>query len=205
MASNYEKIITDNLTRIYANPQGTLEEALPADREGSAFLFRAFGQNCSLEPEKITLDDRPETGPKGLLVSLYATHVNHEPIQLEPFKAFKDLPGSMPYHGAFSANSEQVLVPHVGQIREGREAILGVFSGEMGPEGVAGDFSFVLYPLPKIALWYIFYLPDEEFPASVTCLFSQNALSFMPLDGLADVAEYTSRAILQLIKGNQKT
>jgi hypothetical protein len=203
MTSNYEKIITDNLTRIYANPQGTLEEALPADREGSAFLFRAFGQDCSLKPEKITLDGRPETGPKGLLVSLYATHVNHEPIQLEPFKAFKDLPGSMPYHGAFSANSEQILVPHVGQIKEGREAILGVFSGGKGPEGVAGDFAFVLYPLPKIALCYIFYLPDEEFPASVTCLFSQNALSFMPLDGIADVAEYTSKAIIQLIKVNR--
>jgi hypothetical protein len=94
--------------------------------------------------------------------------VNHEPIQLEPFKAFKDLPGSMPYHGAFSANSEQVLVPHVAQIREGHDVILEVFSGEMGPEGVAGDFSFVLYPLPKIALCYIFYLPDEEFPASLS-------------------------------------
>jgi len=203
MASNYEKIIKENLTRVSANPPENLEKALPADSEGSAFLFRAFGQDCSLEPEKITIDGRPEIGPKGLLVSLYATHVNHDPIQLEPFKAFKDLPGSMPYHGAFSANSEQVLVPHVAQIRKDHDVILGVFSGEKGPEGVAGDFSFVLYPLPKVALCYIFYLSDEEFPASVTCLFSQNALSFMPLDGLADVAEYTSKAIIQLIKGNR--
>jgi hypothetical protein len=202
MTSNYGKIIEDNLARINADPTGELEKALPAEREGNVFLFRAFGQDCSLEPEKITLDGSQDTGPKGLLVSLYATHVNHEPIQLEPFKAFKDLPGSMPYHGAFSANSEQVLVPHVTQIREGQEIVLGVFSGQMGPEGVAGDFSFVLYPLPKIAVCYILYLPDEEFPASVTCLFSRNALSFMPLDGLADVAEYTSKAIIQLLKRN---
>ncbi|MGD9074213.1 MAG: DUF3786 domain-containing protein, partial [Desulfobacteraceae bacterium] len=143
MTSNYEKIIQENLTRIYADPQENLEKALPADREDNAFLFRAFGQDCSLEPEKITMYGRPETGPKALLVSLYATHVNHEPIQLEPFKAFKDLPGSMPYHGAFSANSEQVLVPHVAQIKKDHDVILGVFSGEIGPEGVAGDFSFV--------------------------------------------------------------
>jgi hypothetical protein len=202
MNSNYEKILAENLTRIDADRAEELEKALPADRKGNGLLFRAFGQDCSLGPEKITMDGRPETGPKGLLVSLYATHVNHEPIQLEPFEAFKDLPGSMPYHGAFSANSEQVLIPHVAQIKKEHDVILGVFSGEKGPEGVAGDFSFVLYPLPKIALCYIFYLPDEEFPASVTCLFSQNALSFMPLDGLADVAEYTSRAIIKLIKGN---
>ena len=203
MTSNYEKILKENLTKIYADPQKNLEKALPAEREDNAFLFRAFGQDCSLEPEKITMDGRLETGPKGLLLSLYAIHVSSDPIQLEPFKAFKDLPGSMPYHGAFSANSEQVLVPHVAQIKKDRDVILGVFSGEIGPEGVAGDFSFVLYPLPKIALCYIFYLPDEEFPASVTCLFSQNALSFMPLDGLADVAEYTSKAIIQLLKGNR--
>ncbi len=42
----------------------------------------------------------------------------------------------------------------------------------------------------------VFYLPDEEFPASATCFFSANAVSFMPLDGLADVAEYTSKGIL---------
>ncbi len=33
------------------------------------------------------------------------------------FKAFKDLPGSMPYQGALTANSERVLVPHVLKIK----------------------------------------------------------------------------------------
>jgi len=50
--------------------------------------------------------------------------------------------------------------------------------------------------LPKIALLFVLYFPDEEFPASAICLFSANALSFMPLDGLADVAEYTSNALM---------
>ena len=202
MTSNYGKIIEDNLAKINASRTEELEKTLPAERDGNVFLFRAFGQDCSLGPDGIALDGNREKGPKGLLVSLYATRVNHEPIQLEPYKAFKDLPGSMPYHGAFSVNSEQLLVPHVTHIKERQEMVLSVFSGEMGPEGVAGDFSFVLYPLPKIALCYVFYLPDEEFPASATCLFSHNALSFMPLDGLADVAEYTSKAIIERIKRN---
>ena len=64
---------------------------------------------------------------------------------------------------------------------------------------MGGDFSFVVYPLPKIALCYIFYDPDEDFPASVTCLFSNNARRFLPLDGLADVGEYTSRKILEIV------
>lgn len=145
------------------------------------------------------MSDKPVEAPRGLLVSLYAINTNPEPIQLEPLKSFKDLPGSMPYQGAFRVNSEQVLVPHVLLIRGKQKCITEVFGGQGGDQGAGGDFGFVLYPLPKIALCYIFYLPDDEFPASATCLFSANALSFMPLDGLADVAEYTSRGILRLI------
>jgi hypothetical protein len=33
----------------------------------------------------------------------------------------------------------------------------------------------------------------------VTCLFSTNANRFMPMDGLADVGEYTSRTILEMV------
>jgi len=50
-----------------------------------------------------------------------------------------------------------------------------------------------------VAVCTIFYLADDEFPPSATCLFSSNAMQFMPLDGLADVAEYTSRKIIRMV------
>ena len=53
-----------------------------------------------------------------------------------------------------------------------------------------------LNPLPKIALCYHFYLPDEDFPANVTCLYANNADRFLPTDALADVGEYMSRALI---------
>jgi hypothetical protein len=54
-------------------------------------------------------------------------------------------------------------------------------------------------PFPKIKLYYIFYRADEDFSASATCLFSNNALSFLPVDALADTGEYTSKKIIELI------
>ena len=51
---------------------------------------------------------------------------------------------------------------------------------------MSGDFAFVVRPLPKIYLCYIFYEADQDFPPSVTCLYSANANRFMPMDGLAD-------------------
>jgi len=138
-------------------------------------------------------------GFRGLLLSLYSTHANPNPIQLEPFKSFKDLPGSMPYQGPFSVNTERTLIPHVPGIKDSRERILHTFGSENAKIAPGGDFSLLIYPLPKIALCYIFYLPDDEFPAAATCLFSANALSFMPMDGLADVGEYTSKKIIGII------
>jgi Domain of unknown function (DUF3786) len=198
VSTNYEKIIHENLAGFYAQlPREGVETCLGAESKGDGFGFRAFGEDCRIGPDAITLSGETAVDPKGLLISLYAVHAGPDQLKIEPLKAFKDLPGSMPYQGAFSANSERILVPHVPSIREKQENIKTTFDGLDGPPGVSGDFSFILFPLPKIALCYIFYLPDDEFPASATCLFSANALSFMPLDGLADVAEYTSRKIIE--------
>jgi hypothetical protein len=46
---------------------------------------------------------------------------------------------------------------------------------------------------------YIFYCADDEFPAAATCLYSNNAQSFLPIDALADTGEYTSRKIIELV------
>ncbi len=77
------------------------------------------------------------------------------------------------------------------------ERIRQTLKGEPAPAGTGGDQAFVVYPLPKIALCYILYESDEDFPASVTCLYSRNADQFMPIDGLADVGEYTSKKIIE--------
>ncbi|MCP4666271.1 MAG: DUF3786 domain-containing protein [Deltaproteobacteria bacterium] len=198
METNYGKIIRENLSKVFCQMPQNLEASLNAERKGDHYCFRAFGRDCSLEPDKVTFSGDTDSGPRGLLVSLYGMHANLDPIQLAPMKAFRDLPDSAPYHGAFTANSEGVLVPHVTGIREKQDVIKEAFNGQAGLPEFSGDFSFILFPLPKIALCYVFYLPDDEFPASATCLFSANALSFMPLDGLADVAEYTSRGIIEL-------
>jgi hypothetical protein len=199
MSIGYEKIIRENLHRVCGRNAEAMEQRLPASREGNVFRFRAFAEECALSPTHVAFSEKPDFDPKALLVTLYALHVSQEALKIAPFKSFKEFLGSMPYQGAFTANSEHVLVPHVSRVRESLEKILPPFQGQTQPEGVTGDFSFLLFPLPKVALCYIFYLPDEDFPASVTCLFSSNAASFMPLDGLADVAEYSSRKIIQLI------
>ena len=199
MGDNYAKIVRDNLKKLYKNLPADLADALPAQQNGDAFLFEAFGETCEIRSDGIFLSDVQQTGVIGILISLYALNTKLETCLIEPLKAFKDFPNSMPYAGAFVTHTQQILIPYVEKIQVSTHRIIETLNGCESPSNVGGDFSFMVYPLPKIALSYIFYEADEDFPASVTCLYSNNALSFLPIDGLADVGEYTSKKILDII------
>ena len=199
MTDNYTKIVQDNLKRLFDNLPKDLANNLPGKQDGSRFIFDAFGEKCVIEPKSIKLGEQDHASAFGILISLYALNACPDLCIPSPFKSFKEFPDSMPYVGAFTTHTEQLLVPHVAKIRESIPGITDALKGGVAPSGAGGDFSFFVYPLPKIALRYIFYEADDEFPASVTCLFSNNANQFMPVDGLADVGEYTSRKIITLI------
>ncbi len=200
MTDNYAKIVRDNLNALYADFSKDLAKNLPGEQNEGRFVFNAFGERCIIEPTGIRLGDEDHSFVLGILISLYALNACPDICIPTPLKAFKEFPDSMPYAGAFATHTEQLLVPHVAKIKTAVPAIMEAFNGEASPPGTGGDFSFVVYPLPKIALCYIFYEADEDFSASVTCLYSNNAHLFMPIDGLADIGEYSSKKILDLIK-----
>ncbi len=198
VSDNYTKLVSKNLEALYNKTSDGLEDALNAKKAGNEFFFRAFGKDCRISPHGIFLDKDKQTGVLGILISLYGLYTTHRPCVLEPFKAFKEFADTMPYVPAFANHTEQILVPEVHKIRILRKKIINQLNGQDAPVEIPGDFSMVLYPLPKIALCYIFYEADEDFEAGVTCLFSSNASCFMPVDGLADVGEYSSRRILEI-------
>jgi hypothetical protein len=84
-------------------------------------------------------------------------------------------------------------------IQQHQQELIDRFSGHFNPDVRRCDFSSTLYPLPRVALYYIFNLSDDEFPASATCLFPSNAAHFLPVAGLADVAEYTAKKIIGVV------
>jgi hypothetical protein len=196
---NYTIILQNNLDRLYADMPDNLAGNLPAQQDGERFIFDAFGEKCVIQPKAITLGEKEHSSVFGILISLYALNARPEICILSPFKSFKEFPGSMPYVGAFATHTEKLLIPHFANIKEAVQTITGTLNGEKAPSEAGGDFSFIVYPLPKIALCYIFYEADDDFPPSVICLYSNNANQFLPIDGLADVGEYTSRKILDII------
>ena len=199
LGQNFLHIQKEYLQQVWARQLGELEAALPARHKGNCLHFQTFGEPCELHRQEIILGGERLTGHEGILIAMYASYVRDEKLHLLPLKSFKELPESMPYQGAFSANAEKILVPHVPAIQNHQKDLAARFSGYINADAPSGDFSFTLYPLPRIPLYYIFYLPDEEFPAAVSCLFPANATDFLPVAGLADVAEYTAKKIIELV------
>ncbi|MGQ9652511.1 MAG: DUF3786 domain-containing protein [Thermodesulfobacteriota bacterium] len=204
MNETYREIQREYLKRAWARPATELERCIPASYDGRCYYFDAFGEPCELRREGILLSATEISGAEGVLIALYASWVPDVLVRLQPLKSFKEIPNSMPYQGAFTAHAEGILVPYVTSIRREQERILISFGGHNNSDAPSGDFSFTLYPLPKVPLYYIFHLPDDEFPAAVTCLFASNATDFLPVDGLADVAEVTAKRIIALVGGPGK-
>jgi hypothetical protein len=105
----------------------------------------------------------------------------------------------MAYYATFSAHAEQALRPYIKKIQQQKEDLAARFSGHINSDPPRCDFSFTLYPLPRVPLYYLFYLPDDEVPASVACLFPSNGTDFLPVAGLADTAEYTAKKLIDLV------
>ena len=161
MPGNYEKIVRNNVRILFEGDVQALSDRLPALEIDNRLEFRAFGRTCLLRPEGILFDGKEETGILGILISLYALHADLRECRIEPFKAFKDLPNSSPYVNPFAARTQQILIPHVERIRNAQPVILEAFGGNPGPPSVGGDFSFTLYPFPKIGFFFIFFNPHD--------------------------------------------
>ncbi|MCX8118267.1 MAG: DUF3786 domain-containing protein [Desulfobacterota bacterium] len=199
MSPTLREIQREYLQKAWSRPLRDLEASLPGRWEGGALRFRAFGGACELRPEEVLLDGEPLDGPEGVLIALYASQADEEPVRLQPLKAFRQFRGGMNYQAAFSQNAERILLPYVPSIQKAKEALIARFDGNLNLDVKRYHFSFTLYPLPKVPLYYLFNLEDEEFPATVTCLFSSNADRFLPVEGLADTAEYTAKRIIALL------
>ncbi|MBW1975703.1 MAG: DUF3786 domain-containing protein [Deltaproteobacteria bacterium] len=195
---NYFEISLHYLSRALARDLEELAAALPGRKHEDKVVFKAFASECRLAPEGITLDGKLETGPKSIIISMYALNVPSEPwASVQKWISFRELPNTMPYWGAFRANAEEILIPHVHRIRDSLDSIVSKLDGYI-TNNTPGDVAVVVFPLPKVPLLYIFYLADDEFPAEAKCLFPAGVDSFMPSDVLADLAEHTSRLLIEL-------
>ena len=200
MPEQFVDIQMNNLEQLYGGDINGLEKRISAQREGDEFLFRAFGQNCRLSRKGVYLDDIFDTEWAGVLVTIYALNAVEEDVQLHPLQSFKEIGGTVAHGDNWVAYAEEKITEHANAIKSRSNEIIATFDGRdnQGEKGARGDFSFTLYPLPKVPQFYNFYLADDEFPASVKCLLAANATSFLPVSTIGDVAYMTAKMMVEI-------
>jgi hypothetical protein len=191
----------NNLEKLYGQDVNGLEKRISARREGDEFHFKAFGQSCRLTKNGVYMDDVLDTEWAGVLVSIHALNAGEEDVQLYPLQSFKEIGGTVAHGDNWVAYGEKGLTDHAGAIHGAMDRIIAAFDGfdNKGRDGARGDFSFTLYPFPKVPQFYNFYLADDEFPASVKCLIASNAKAFLPVSTIGDVAYVTAKKMVEMV------
>lgn len=198
-ATRYAEIVRAHLAAAFEDRAALLAAYPGIETREDGLQLTAFGRPCMISPRGVLIDGRFDWGPRAIIMALLTQHAAPDAPLERPWKGFRELPDSAPYVDAFRAHTELILIPHVAELHRQRTELAECFRARPAPDDAPGDFSLILDPLPKISLCYHFYLPDEDFPANVTCLFSNNAHRFLPTDALADVGEYTSRALMAAV------
>lgn len=149
-------------------------------------------------PEYIVLMPNGDEAPTMIqgLVTAYLLSANGVP-RVGEWKAFRDLPGGMFYHQAFSGYTGGLLARALGDdldsFRRGAEANGG------GKLSGFGDAAYEFRILPGIWMAMVYWLGDEEdgFPSQANMLFDAAASHYLIIDGLAIVGSQLTRRIIK--------
>lgn len=102
--------------------------------------------------------------------------------------SFKEVPGGEIYIGPFN---KRALFPFIGMFGENAEAFKRVAEKLGATAEKMGDLSFSIPVLSKVPVTFVLWLGDDEFPANGTVLFDSSAISYLPTEDFAVIAQFT--------------
>lgn len=114
--------------------------------------------------------------------------------------SLRELPNGAFYERAFQGDSGNRLMRAFRNDLEGFREAAGQLSGE--PLSM-GDAAFRFWALPRIPLAVIYWVGDEEFPASAQVLFDASARSYHDLEILAHLGSTICRKLMVIYEGRQ--
>ncbi len=106
---------------------------------------------------------------------------------------YKEIPGGLLYAGVFEKRVVDPLIREFGQTAE-RFLRAGIAMG--GEEATFGDVSFSLKILPRVAMTFVLWKGDEEFPPAIQILFDRVVDRYLSLEDVVVLGEMTSRRLI---------
>lgn len=108
---------------------------------------------------------------------------------------FRDLPGAVPYDGAFRANVEMVLEKYASEIIERKDELTSKFDGYDAVGFANADFAVIFQVFPRVDCLVLLCVGDDEIGAGAKLLFSSKAQYYLTTESLAAIGETLTRRV----------
>lgn len=130
-----------------------------------------------------------------ILVIRYLLTAGDEPLRNAwvPYRDFRD---GARFASYIKTNIEDRLAKAFTGKKELLQERIQAIGGVMYRSESRPDVAAALYPFPKVPLLLIFWDKDDEFDASLQFLFDRSAESYLDLEALAVVLEYTCQKLI---------
>lgn len=116
-----------------------------------------------------------------ILILHYLTTANGQAVE-NSWISFKELPDGAIYNDPFT---RRTIKPMLDTFSAKPENMILIGERMGGKKGEFGDISVILPVFPQVAITYVIWEGDEEFPASGTVLFDRSAKSYLPTEDYA--------------------
>jgi hypothetical protein len=193
--SNYDAVLAELLVEANQKDAGKNAPALGGTVAEGLARIPLFGLNITAREDGIYSENGKLDTVGSILVIRYLLTAGDEPLRNAwvPYRDFRD---GARFASYIKANIEDRLAKafsgNAGLLRERILAVNGVmYRSESRP-----DVAAALYPFPKVPLLLLFWDKDDEFDAYMQFLFDRSAESYLDLEALAVLLEYTCQKLM---------
>jgi hypothetical protein len=193
--SNYDTVLAGLLEEAKTRNAAASAPGLGGSLVNGSAQIPLFAETCTVKADAVYRGDSTLDTIGSILVLRYLLTAGDDQLRNAwvPYREFKD---GAQFASYIKANIEDRLAQVFGGkqtlLRERLQALgASMYRSEAKP-----DVAAALQPFPKVPLLVIFWDKDEEFDASFQFLFDESAASFLDMEALAVLLEYTCQKLV---------
>lgn len=193
--SNYDAVLAELLVEAQQKNAGENAPGLGGASTDGVAQVPLFGRNVSAREDGVYIDNARLDTVGSILVVRYLLTKGDEPLRNAwvPYRDFKD---GARFASYIKANIEDRLAKAFAGKKELLKERIQAINGVMYRSESRPDVAAALYPFPKVPLLLLFWDKDDEFDASLQFLFDRSAESYLDLEALAVLLEYTCQKLI---------
>jgi|MudIll2142460700_1097286.scaffolds.fasta_scaffold00785_8 hypothetical protein len=193
--SNYDAVLTELLKEAHQKNANANAAALGGSLTEGLAAIPLFGEPCTIEEDVVRRAASRLDTTGSILVIRYLLTAGDEPLRNAwvPYRDFRD---GARFASYIKTNIEDRLAKFFSGKKEFLQERIQAIGGVMYRSESRPDVAAALYPFPKVPLLLIFWDKDDEFDASLQFLFDRSAESYLDLEALAVVLEYTCQKLI---------